>query len=1292
MSITLSVQSFATVENTASGFGAGQIEVVVSLSAPSTQQVQVDYRLRDGSAGDDDLLYLSNWFRNFGTLTFAAGETEQSFFIETRPDTDVEPTEAFAIELFNPSGASFETGGPILHSLGLILDDDGPSALEPEVFVTAPIAVMDGPNSQVHFDIHLSHPAPSDLQFSYETDGLSGDQLSGQITVAAGHSTAKLTLPVAATDGIEGLKTLGLRLTSITDPDASIYTQAHLVQPASSPLPTMVVLGDAGLENVGPVDGRLGFTVVLSEPSETPITVEYYLSGGTADDTDVNLPFSSLNTPRIVTFAAGETVKTVSVTLQTDSLPEPDESFSLHLINPTGAQFADGHAEISALGVILDNDGASNVPVVFIKDAVIQEDGDGHVAVFAVSLSRPASEPLTVTYQTQDGTLVSGVGFAGQTGQVTFEAGQMHSEVRIPLLGDTDTPQSGQFFLTGTLVPEHDAAHPFVTAQAIVEHFDPSAPPALTVRGLDTIWSEQSDAVARFVISLNQVANETVSVAYTLNSQGAEDPTLDGLMASSGVATFAAGQTSQIIEIRLRDPSSVSADTALWLELFDPSGATLYPSGHGTQALSVLRIDPDTTAPPQVFVTQRSVQTDASGDQVVMVDVRLSRPAEAQTQVFYASHDGSALAGQDYTSVSGNLIFEAGQDRMTVSVPLLSSVTGETVLFSAGLGGQDDLTWTTLNLPIPHLSALPVISVSDASVLENTGLGSNDLTFGIALSAPSDEVVSLSYEAVLGTASANDFIPQHMSGTVTFQPGQTRVSLPFTTAFDATAEPDETLFLHLSAPVNGVFGTSTDTTSAVGFVIDDDGGTQVTLAAPNAQVIEGQTALVAVHLSQALLQDTTFAITLTEGTASISDIETVQETLTFLAGQTLGYVSLSAHSDAITEGRETLTLTLVETQPATATAPIQTTITVDINEAGQSDPSDPVVQSGSALDDILNGGLGDDLLSGLGGDDEIFGAAGNDFLTPGLGSDMIDGGAGTDTISFVDAALGVSIDMTTGHATSGTDTDTWINIENITGSIYGDFIRTDEGDNRIRALGNYDWIVGSDGSDVIDGGDGRDMLSYVYAPDAVVVDLGAGRGISGQAEGDRFTNIERLTGSVYSDRFLGSDGADDFRGLGGNDWFVGSDGGRDRYDGGTGRDTVAYDLSTSGVTASLTAGIYGSGQAAQDLYTSIENLTGSSHNDLLIGDAGRNTLRGLYGEDHLEGRGGNDRLAGGALDDILDGGAGWDVAVFEANASEYAVTQNNDVTQVTALGASREGTDTLIDIEAIQFADTLIFL
>jgi hypothetical protein len=62
------------------------------------------------------------------------------------------------------------------------------------------------------------------------------------------------------------------------------------------------------------------------------------------------------------------------------------------------------------------------------------------------------------------------------------------------------------------------------------------------------------------------------------------------------------------------------------------------------------------------------------------------------------------------------------------------------------------------------------------------------------------------------------------------------------------------------------------------------------------------------------------------------------------------------------------------------------------------------------------------------------------------------------------------------------------------------------------------------------------------------------------------------------------------------------------------------------------------------------------------------------------------------LDDILDGGAGWDVAVFEANASEYAVTQTGDVTQVTALGASREGTDTLIDIEAIQFADTLIFL
>lgn len=346
---------------------------------------------------------------------------------------------------------------------------------------------------------------------------------------------------------------------------------------------------------------------------------------------------------------------------------------------------------------------------------------------------------------------------------------------------------------------------------------------------------------------------------------------------------------------------------------------------------------------------------------------------------------------------------------------------------------------------------------------------------------------------------------------------------------------------------------------------------------------------------------------------------------------------------------------------------------------------------GTANADSLDGLAGDDTLTGLAGNDTLLGGEGNDFITPGAGSDSVDGGAGSDMVSFVDLGAAVIVDLQVGTARSGADTNTLTGIENITGTIFGDYILGDAGDNRLRGLGDYDWFVGSDGNDFYDGGTGRDMISYALAASGVSVDLGNGRGTNGQASGDRYVSIERVTGSGHADLIIGGDQAEDFRGLGGYDWFVGSGGGKDRYDGGSGRDTVAYSASTSGVTASLLLGRGSRGDADRDLYISIENLTGSSHDDILTGDNGRNILRGLYGEDTIFGNGGVDYITGGGSDDMLYGGAGWDVAVYDRDRTDYNVINNGSGYVVEAL-AGNEGRDILFEFEAIQFADGLMYL
>ena len=320
------------------------------------------------------------------------------------------------------------------------------------------------------------------------------------------------------------------------------------------------------------------------------------------------------------------------------------------------------------------------------------------------------------------------------------------------------------------------------------------------------------------------------------------------------------------------------------------------------------------------------------------------------------------------------------------------------------------------------------------------------------------------------------------------------------------------------------------------------------------------------------------------------------------------------------------------------------------------------------------------------------GTANNDWLTLGTGDNIVLGEAGTDMVSFVRHSQAVNINLRDEIVLSGEYTNRLDSIENATGTIFGDYIQGNDTDNLLRGLGGYDWFIGSEGSDTFEGGSGRDMISYVFSGQGVTVDLGKGIGGADLAEQDIYESIERVTGSVHNDLTFGSDGEDDFRGLGGYDWFVGSGGGKDRYDGGSGLDTISYALSTEGVKASLLTGRGSSGDAAHDLYTSIERLTGSSFDDILSGDHNRNELRGLFGEDALYGNGGVDRLTGGGADDYLDGGAGFDYAIYENIRADYTVIQRDNHATVQYNGGGGEGTDTLLNIEALIFADDLVFL
>ena len=206
------------------------------------------------------------------------------------------------------------------------------------------------------------------------------------------------------------------------------------------------------------------------------------------------------------------------------------------------------------------------------------------------------------------------------------------------------------------------------------------------------------------------------------------------------------------------------------------------------------------------------------------------------------------------------------------------------------------------------------------------------------------------------------------------------------------------------------------------------------------------------------------------------------------------------------------------------------------------------------------------------------------------------------------------------------------------------------GNDRLVGGAQTDFLQGGAGADELIGGDGFDIASYWDSVDGITLDLSTNYG-SGDANGDTFSSIEQIEGSLFADVlrgdgannvFDGLDGNDMLYGEGGDDAFAGSQG-SDLIDGGQGSDALSYVGSDSGVTVNLQNGTAKGGDAEGDRIISIENLEGSYYDDQLSGDRNDNMLIGL---------GGDDTLIGGGGYDILSGGEGRDRFVITGSGSD----------------------------------------
>ena len=165
-------------------------------------------------------------------------------------------------------------------------------------------------------------------------------------------------------------------------------------------------------------DGTMAFAVTLSAAAGQQVTVAYATSGGTATQgSDYTAASGTL------TFAPGDTAKTISVTLADDSVAESDETFQVTLSSPQNATLADATAN----GTITDNDQTSTALELSVSPDSVAEGGGARSIAVTVALdgaARTTGTPVTVSW-TATGTATAGTDYAAVSGfTLTIPANQ----------------------------------------------------------------------------------------------------------------------------------------------------------------------------------------------------------------------------------------------------------------------------------------------------------------------------------------------------------------------------------------------------------------------------------------------------------------------------------------------------------------------------------------------------------------------------------------------------------------------------------------------------------------------------------------------------------------------------------------------------------------------------------------------------------------------------------------------------------------------------------------------------
>ncbi|MFG1294500.1 cellulase family glycosylhydrolase [Xanthobacter variabilis] len=719
------------------------------------------------------------------------------------------------------------------------------------------------------------------------------------------------------------------------------------VDGGGDPTPQLPSLAIADAQVAEGDDGAsyLTFTVSLSAASTSDISVHFATTDGSATaGSDYIAQSGSL------TFAAGETTKTIRVAVNGDSVVEGHETLSVTLSAPTGATLADA----TATGTILNDDAAppAVLPTVSVSGTTVVEGNPGTGSGDAADgwFSTSGNQIVDADGNAAKIAGVNWFGFEGSnnspnglwTRSYTDMMDQMKelgfNTIRLPFSSDMlhSTTASGIDYSQN---PDLQGLSPLEIMDKIVEYADEigmkiildhhrsSAGAGTSENGL---WYDSAHSEAQWISDWQMLAERYADNSAVIGADLHNEP-YNGTWGGGGANDWAAaaeragnaiGEVNANWLIFVEGVGTYEGESYWWggnlmgvrdrpiaLEVDNKLVYSAHDYGNSVYAQPWFQSSDFAADLPEKFremwgyIYEENIAPVYIGE----FGTKLEDPKDAPWLEALTSY----LSG-DFNN-DGTIDLPAGAEGISWTYWSWNPNSGDT----GGILADD---WRTVHTEkLAYLEPIE-FDLGDGSGSGDVGSGdANAALFVISLSEAASETVTVDYHTVAGTADSSDFTAS--SGTVTFAAGETTKVVRIPVTADTAVEGNEHFSLVLTDADGAVIGIA----EGVATIADDDGAgpTVPSLSIADAQVAEGDagaagTLAFTVSLSSASDQAITVSYHTAGGTATEGvDYTGMDGTFTIAAGETQATIHVPVIGDSTVEANERFTVVLTGATGAT---------------------------------------------------------------------------------------------------------------------------------------------------------------------------------------------------------------------------------------------------------------------------------------------------------------------------------------------------------------------------------------